>query len=394
MIAPGDVHEVIDAYFAAYSIRLNSEFMLSALESAKILWKVNGNYQFRYKYYYYYFVARYLADALKDPSESAAARLRLTDMVDRLYYEEYASILLFVVYFTRDTQLIQHIVDNANKIYRAHAPCDFENDVDFINRLYKEAPKMILPSSDAQDHRREHRQQLDEAERLLGSTERSEKIKYDESLEDIIKVNVALKTLQLMGQVLRNFPGSLRSELKIKITAASYLLGLRTLNALFGIARDNLEACRSYIAEIIKEYRTFDTERELAETTDRAIIWLTRRAAFGMIKRVSYAVGLEILEETYKGVLKQEGQKTSLQMIDLSVKLDHFSAFPESQIEEVWNKLRKNCFGGTVLRDLVANHLYLFPEDYRVRQRVGALLDIQTTEPKYLAGRSKKISPR
>src|SRR5207249_8816038 len=149
VIAPGDVHEVIDAYFAAYSIRLNSEFMLSALESAKILWKVNGNYQFRYKYYYYYFVARYLADALKDPSESAAARLRLTDMVDRLYYEEYASILLFVVYFTRDTQLIQHIVDNANKIYRAHAPCDFENDVDFINRLYKEAPKMILPSSDA-----------------------------------------------------------------------------------------------------------------------------------------------------------------------------------------------------------------------------------------------------
>src|SRR5207247_2977702 len=141
---------------------------------------------------------------------------------DRLYYEEYVSILLFVVYFTRDTQLIQHIVDNANKMYRAHAPCDFENDVDFINRLYKEAPKMILPSSDAQDHRREHRQQLDEAERLLGSTERSEKIKYDESLEDIIKVNVALKTLQLMGQVLRNFPGSLRSELKIKITAASY----------------------------------------------------------------------------------------------------------------------------------------------------------------------------
>jgi hypothetical protein len=153
----------------------------------------------------------------------------------------------------------------------------------------------------------------------------------------------------------------------------------------------NFEGFRTYVAELIKAYRDFDTERELEQSTDQAIMWLTRACAFGTIKRVSYAVGLEILEETYKEVLQAEEDKKSLQLIDLSVRLDHFSGFPGQLTTGLARALRKNQFSFTVLRDLVANHIYLFELDYKTMQKFGQLLDIQTASPKYLTGPQKKL---
>ena len=39
----------------------------------------------------------------------------------------------------------------------------------------------------------------------------------DDQIEGAIRINEALKTLQVMGQVLRNFPGSLEGDMKVDI---------------------------------------------------------------------------------------------------------------------------------------------------------------------------------
>jgi hypothetical protein len=118
---------------------------------------------------------------------------------------------------------------------------------------------------------------------------------------------------------------------------------------------------------------------------------VTRRAMFGVLKRVSYAVGLELLRETYKAVLEDSKGQVSVKLIDLSVKLDHFSAFPQQEIEQLWDGLRKNHFSGTLIRDLVADHIYLFGLDYRVLQSVGQTLDIKVSDPRFHNPRLKKL---
>ena len=135
------VRKLTAAYFEEYSIRLEPGSILSNLREARILHASEGNYRFSYSYYYYYFVARYLADNLRDRKNQTMVRSVLDEMVNKVHSDEYSRILMFVVYRTQDSDLIQRILYNARQIYKGHAPCNFEGDVDFVNRLYKEAPQ-------------------------------------------------------------------------------------------------------------------------------------------------------------------------------------------------------------------------------------------------------------
>ena len=393
-VTDDEIEMLTKEYFSEYGIRLNAPTILRELQEAQILRAHAGNYRFSYKYYYYYFVARYLADNLRDKNEEGRVRAALEDMADKVHSEEYSSILMFVVYKTQDVDLIEHILKNASKIYSRYAPCDFENDVEFVNRLYKEPPKMLSPPTDVRENIEENRRRLDAAgEKTQADVPCPEEkpVIYEEELNDFLKINIALKTLQIMGQVLRNFAGSLRKGLKLEIARSAYGLGLRTLNAVLRIGESNLEELRSYMAALIREHRAFD-DRELEQKADQAVVWLTRRIAYGFVKRISFAVGHPMLEETYKDVLTEEGERTCIRLVDLSVKLDHFTRFPEDEVLAMWEKLRaKNFFSSTVLRDMVANYLYLFPLEYETRQRVGSKLQIETGSPAMIAGRLKKV---
>lgn len=388
LLTKADVERVSHEYYQEYSISVDVSDYLERLESAQVLLKVNGNFDFRYKYVYYYFVARYFQDVLRESPTSPEIRQKLNVMADQVYYEDYLGILMFVLYLTKDAELINHIVSNANAIYGGQEPCDFDGHIQFINRLYKSSPNVLIPGSDLESNREEYRKKLDEAreaDRFLQV--QNEKLAYSEELNDVVKLNIAFKTLQLLGQVLRNFPGSLHKNIKVDIARACYFLGLRVTRAIMKIAENNLEQFRSYVAEIIKDHRPSLTDGELAKTADEAVIWLTRRAAFGMIKRVSYAVGLELLEETYKSILESSHHEVSIRLIDMSLKLDHFTGFPEGEIDELWDELRKNDFCQMIIRDI-----YLFGLDYRILQRLGAKLDIKVSDPRYRDQRMKKLT--
>ena len=395
MLSRGDVESVARGYFNEYTIHINVSDYLEKLERAHILLSLNGNYAFRYRYIYYYFVARYFQEGLRAPVVDPELRRKLYEMADQVYFEDYSGILMFVLYLTKDTDLIGHIVANADAIYKQKEPFDFHlgTHVDFVNRLYKEAPKVLISSADLERNREEYRKKLDEdreADNFLQV--KTEKFAYRDDLPDVTKFNIAFKTLQLMGQVLRNFPGSLHKDIKMSITQSCYSLGLRVMRAVMKIAEDNLGELRLYVAEIIKDHRPLLTDSELTKTTDDAVIWVARRAAFGLIKRVSYSVGLEILSETYKRVLEASNHNMSVRLIDLSVKLDHFRGFPEDDIDELWEASRKNYFLRTVIRDMVAHFIYLFGlEDYKTLQSIGAKLDIKVTDPRFRNPATKKL---
>jgi predicted MPP superfamily phosphohydrolase len=375
-----DMRQVVDDYRTEYDIGLNAEDLLRDFQLANLVTISDGNFEFRYKYAYYYFVARYFRDAMRLDEHRPKFETKLQEMVDSVYYDEYMNILMFVLYLTKDAKLIQHIVGRAKQIFGNSDPCDFDGHIRFINKLYTEPPKLILTSTSYEQARERERQDIDEDEAIDASEDSDAAVKsvvYNENLQDLVKLNFAFKTLQLMGQILRNFPGSLDRDTKLELTRECYLLGLRSLRAILASAEQNLEDFRSYVAEIIKAHRPIMSESEVARTADEAILWLARRCAFGMMKRISYAVGLEILVETYKRVLQSTGESRPFRLIDLTVKLDHFTVFPRNDLEDVWSETENDQFCQMIVTDLIVNHLYLIPVDDRTKQSVCTLLKIK-----------------
>jgi hypothetical protein len=314
-----------------------------------------------------------------DASRPRAAN-QLRAMADRVYFEEYLNVLMFVLYLTGDVELIQYIIDGARNVFGKSEPCDFEAHTDFVNKLFTDEPKLVLPAKSYEEAREEERSSLDaeeSGESMSLAQPDPQDVVYTEQLSEIIKLNIAFKTLDLMGQILRSFPGTLPKEIKVNLTRESYLLGLRCLRAVLKIAEMNLPGFRSYVAAIIREHKPILGDKELARTTDEAIVWLARRAAYAVLKRISYAVGLEVLAETYRRVLEASGVPTSFELIDLTVKLDHFKDFPLHELETAWKHADNNNFRQMLLMELVAQFMYLCPVDDRTHQKLCGLLKIK-----------------
>jgi hypothetical protein len=394
-LAESDLRRVKSEYYDIFHIDPDLNRMLTELVAARVFERsASGGYGFKYKHLYYYFVAKYFERVLKRPGERAAAlRTKLNYLADRLHSEEAANIVLFYLHFAQDYELIQHLLNGAREIYRSLEPCDCDSHAAFVNKLYVEPPKkLVFPDDDVEAHREEYHQKADESEDQGGDgIALDAKVTYNEQLSDIHKINIAFKTLQVLGQVLCSSAHLMEGDLKLEIATECYLLGLRALRALLMLVENNVDDLRLYFSALIKERAAFlDLDHELTEEkllkwTDEGVIWLTHMSAFGTIKKISYAVGHESLVETYERILSSHGKSIGVSLADLGIKLDHFSLFPEFDVNSLRDKTVRNRFAYSVLRTMVTDYLYLYRVDARVQQKLGALFDIENvTKPRLL----------
>jgi hypothetical protein len=234
-----------------------------------------------------------------------------------------------------------------------------------------------------------------EADERVDSVSLAAKVTYSDDIADIHKINIAFKTLQVLGQVLRSSAGTMEGDVKREITETCYMLGLRTLRAMLGLAENNLEEFRLFFAHLIKQHVALSnenlTQRELLQRTDEAVIWLTFGCAYGTIKRISYSVGHPHLGETYERILDDHGMNTGVSLIDLAIRLDHFATVPMHEILKLRDKVVGNLFGYTLLRQLVGDFLYLYRIDFRALQKLGSIFEIEgVSGPKFLLPGDKR----
>jgi hypothetical protein len=148
---------------------------------------------------------------------------------------------------------------------------------------------------------------------------------------------------------------------------------------------------RSYFAELIRVREGIESTHELERSADDAVIWMSRGCAYGITKRISSSVGLEDLELTFAAVRDLLGSDwPSVSLTDLSIKLDHFKRTPENDLNALQKTLKDNAFASGILRQLVADYLYLHCSDTRTLQRLASRFNIKIG-PEYLTGKSVKM---
>jgi len=367
--------------------------ILNELVLAKVLERQDAGYRFKYKHYYYYFLAKYFERAVKrtDAIEVAHHRNELEYMAERLHNEEFANTVLFYAYLTQDWQLISYLIKLADNVYSERAVATLETEVAFVNRIYKEPPKMLIADLDVEEHQDEFRRKQDEVEEQNAAVTIAldQEATYSADLNDIHKLNIAFKTLQVLGQVLRSSVDTLEGDQKQQIVSACYRLGLRALGMVLVICENNLEPIRLYLAMLIKQrcavMEKEMTKDELLRHTDEGVIWITHQYTYGTIRGVAYAVGHQHLEETYDRVLSEHPGNAAVEMIDLAIKLEHFRTVPEYEITKLRDRVSGNHFSYALLLQLVTDFLYLHRVDVRTMQRLGSLFKIEgVMSPRYL----------
>lgn len=390
--------ELGEDYFSEYKVHVQSEVLLESFLLAGILIEDESLFRFAYGYGYCYFVAKYFQENLADLDESTgkpALYKLLTDLSEKVYKQDNASIVIFYVFLTKDRFLIDHVIANARTIFSDVDEFDFDSHLTFVNEIIKPLTYVELPGTRPEENRLSYDQRRDDSGEQIEP-------RGDPALTDLLytpempfeqKLIIGIRYLTLMGQILRNFPGSLKATVKLELAFESYSLGLRILGSVFGLAQQDAEGLRREIAGILRHKMAFSgTDRELDDRAGLIIAEMLREVAFALIKRTSHAIGLKELEATYEEVSALRDNNLPGRFIQLSIRLDHFQTFPKSEIELLAKELAKNTFSYQTLRDLVLNHFYLFPEKYTLQQWAGDILGFQVNVPQVVGTSTKLLS--
>ena len=379
-ITEDELHDFHEYYCEYYNLRIDFNEYLKNLLSTSILEESNRIYRFKYNYLYYFFVAKYLSNNINENK----IREQIKVMSKRLYISEFANIILFLTYHSKDPFIITNILENAKKIFSELNPVRLEKDISVINNLTHEMPKLVLENIDVKDSREEILRKRDELEyseknesKIIENEDYDLEKDADKDLNEldvIPKLNLSFKTIEILGQILKNYYGSLAGETKITLGEEAYFIGLRSLKSFFDILEKNIESVVDDITTIINKEKI--DEREKIEKLSRKFVFmLCWFVTYSFIKKISESVGSEKLKETFKKILGRN-DTISVNLIDISIKLDFYKTFPYSDIKKLKIKLSGNNLSYTILKAFVIDYLYMFPTSHEVKQRICNTLGI------------------
>jgi len=388
-----EYRETHSSFEDKYEIRRPFDKKKAQLISQHILSEQEGVYKFKHNFMYYYFVASFLKDNLyKDDRIQEDIKA----ICGALYVEEYANILLFLAHLSKDPFIIDQLKHKALTIFKGIPYAELDKDVGFLGDISDKLEKLTLDDMDKQQARQKMLREKDKDESL----ERGFLLRYDGPVRQevfdanpLLQLISSLKTIEILGQILKNYPGTIEGSEKFGIAECCYCLGLRTLAFSFEVLKENEEGLISDIVKIVRERHLGEHEREgsidetkIKRLAREAIINLTQILSFSLIRRISLSVGTPELFPIYKKLVDKM-EVPSVQLIDCSLQIDQANSFPDAKIIKLSEAFSSKWLALDILRKLVVQHLYLFEVPRPKIQRVCAKLSIrykllQAVDPK------------
>ncbi|WP_020597802.1 metallophosphoesterase [Spirosoma panaciterrae] len=363
-------------YRENYTITHKLDTILENVTNAKIIAKFDSLYEFKYLYIYYYFVSNYLSDNIDSPEIKEI----ISAICKRIYKTDFANILLFLTHHTKDRFLLNEVLVNSKQLFSELKPCQLETGNAAIKSLAVKVPELVYKPKNVDEHRdelNEKQDEIDEVEKPSLSEELSQVPDIGEdisNLDEISKINLCFKTLEVLGQILKNNYGKIPNQMIYNLVEETYLLGLRSLNQYFVIIEENTEMFIQFIENVLEE-KNITSPEKIKSLSKRILFNMCCHISYNYIKKVSDSVGTENLENAYKAVFDNYDYN-SIKLIDFSIKLDHFKAFPNSEMKNLKNEFIKAPLALNLMQRMVINYLYLFPTTHEQRQRILTFLDI------------------
>jgi predicted phosphodiesterase len=351
-------------------VALDYERQVGRLTRRNILAIRSGEVTFKYAYLHYYFSAIHLRDTLS----TSATRSRIVDYTRALHVEESSNILLFLAHLTKDAFVLDALI-SAGKALVPDAPMarlDRGEDVG-ADMAALEASTAVFLERDPDEVRMQAFAEMDAEQREAEIA--ADRAAAQEPTADMIKLFQSLAALQLLGQVVKNFPGTLEADRKAEIVGECYALGRRLLGWYLGLVRTNNTNLVAEVARALRQVHSAFALEKLVRRAQEIVSGFVAAGTFGIVRRVSHAVGSRHLQRTYRKVY--DDSVPVVQLFDFSLRLDHDGDFPLGDLRGVAQALEGNRLPFVVLRALVTQHFNLFPVGFREKQAACEFLGMK-----------------
>ncbi len=353
------------------------------LKKTKLLHFDSGIVSCGHKYIYYFFVARYIANNINDLLIQGIIK----KLCKRIFKDEYANIIMFVTHLSKNSLIINELIDNANDIFSEYKPNKLEEEISSINNLMEEIPNEVINEIDVEKERNSQLKLEAELEEKQKEFDNDQSNYTNFSLNDdvseidlIAKMTLALKSIDILGQIGIKYWGELDSDTKLNVITTAYELGFRTLSLYLNLMIENKDEIIEYLKKFIIDKYVKDkcdnwdpvlNKDKITQSAQNYVIGLSYLSSLAIIKRIAYSVGDENLKPTYDKILNNNPYN-SYKLVNLSIVLNQ-PHIPFDIIKQYTEEMETNKMCHLILRDLVIHHMYRFDTDYKMKAKIGSL---------------------
>ena len=357
-------------HVAAYDLSLSFRDITDDLLGRLVLWHHSDAYGFKYEFFYYYFVARHIEIQLTR-DRASTMQVVVDDLTTNLADEQKAHVLLFLVHLSPDPMLVEKMMATARAQFVECEMAKLEDDVAFLNE-YATPLELDFEDGSFAENRKALAAHRDRVARESGerrdAAPLSAQAEFDATEAILNRLLTGLRTLQILGQVLKNHPASFEAELKERTATECYSLGFRVLGNMLAMLRAGRGVLVQQAIEAIEEERPGENALRVVRLANGVVFGLGLAGACGIIRRVGNAVGSPELSLTYPRVLAAM-PFVSTRLVNISIQLDG-AEFPTTELVNLAFMLGDSVLPASILKWLVFSHVNLFPTNFRDRQRV------------------------
>ena len=376
-LSPDNFTSFMNSYSEKYNLPIKQGTLLRNIGQIVSVDSFN-NYSFRYLYLYYFFVAKYLAEHIED----SGIKKEIKRIMNNLHVNENAYIAIFIAHHSRNIEILEEIKNNALCLFDKYEPVTLTKDeVKFFDKQVDIIVKaVLLPANITPEEERAKRlKNKDKLEQSQKDVIQKEDIDKKDSLK--IDLRRAIKTVEVMGRIIKNRAGSLEKTKLEDIFKEAMCVHLRILSFFFKVIKSEDEQ-KVIIAFISKRLRKI-IEKENKKLNDkklkkisRIIFWnLNFFVVYGIINKIIHSLGSDKLTKIANKICDEMDSPASF-LIKHGILMWYKKNL---QINEFAKRINEKDFSEIAKRAIklmVVNHCSLHLIEYKDRQRIENILGI------------------
>ena len=357
------VNEVLN-YQNKMLLQFNPVDIIAQLSNSGLLVKVEENkYKFKYPYMYYYFSGLYISRNL----EQNGVKNIISYMSEHLFVEDYGNIMIFVCHFTNDEYVIDSVLTCALCALDNFDKFDFAKPsalLDSVNEAIDKQMKALYVGNES-DVDNQHKKQLEHMD-AQGIRDGNVPIPFDENISDepmeVADIVSAIRIIDVLGQILKNYPGDIEGDKKISIISGITDLAMRIVGLMYLALGATQDEFIKILTEVVREEKPIASKAQISYDVKMMFASLLFSTSCVMIHSVSIAIGSKILLPAIKATTEQYPSDISLKLVLADTGMFSFSENWYSKLINLGKELQKKNlkYAYQTMRFLVARHLRFY----------------------------------
>ena len=353
---------------------VNFDILLEKFKKSNILVEDYNGISFKYKYIYYFFISKYFSDNINN---NIKIQEEIKELIDKIYQEESANIILFLTHHTKDEFIIKKLLNNCEVILNKYKVINLTDDVVQINELVEKLPVFNIPENiKAEKNKIQNYKRQDNIERSYSRIENKKEETPEEVLELAKNLNLAFKSIEIIGNILKSYHGSLQKDIKIELAKEAYYICLRAISFVFEIITEDIELTTKRIENFISE-RKISSSYERKEIAKKFIFDFSSFVAFSFLEKVSSSLCFDKLSLIFDIIKQNNRDNNAIKIINLMMELTYRQEVPIDTMKILKDELKNNNIANFLLKTTIIKFLYFTSLNYVDRQKICSLFEIK-----------------